>query len=807
MNLRNITIVSVSISAIHLSVGLAHGQAADGPRTTRLWGNPNNPSGLTTLPIGVGSVASIDFGNEFALALTSDGRVRAWGRNLYGEANVPPGISTVRTISAGVYHAAAATLTGQVVCWGGNFDGQCNVPTGLPAIVNVEAGSDCTMAIDATGVIRYWGTTATGALVPPSGLAPISSISVSKISPVANHALALTTTGSVIAWGANGSGQRNVPTLPPVIAVSAGSAFSVALTSSGQVVCWGSNLSGQCSVPSGLGPVVSVAAGDQHVVGVEADGTVTCWGLGTGTSGNNGQFGQCVVPSGLGFSKIAAAGPYQSAAIFDVAVLNPRTNGYFDRISSAIFDAVHGDLLIVSPNAIDDETVDFAGKGVDLSSATGIMRLSGSSTLFAHGARLSAADEIALNGSASLPTNATVVVSGSSGVEFGGVTLLSAGASLLANSGSAATGVSGTVTLGNSSSLSASGAATLDAGSVLQSNGGTVVADSVDVLSGATLVSVGGMVGADLLQVAGNASLLDSTIVGNVDVSAGGNLSCSGQLVGSATNSGRVVTADDLLVTGSFINESTGVVIAQLGTLYIAGGLVNNGAVYGTVVVPPAFQGGGTGGTQPGDGISIAGSLEIGHDSSFRFAEASWRVAVCGDVSIACPSNGLVLNDATLLMEGCDARAQSFEATSQDLGCSALPFSGEENSVSLIGRFEIASGVSASLVDHYNNAPGKGAEVVYAKRLTVGSGAILFTNGIKVITRGATILGQVDDPSNICVLPDVPNPDINGDGNVNAIDLSFVLTYWGTDSPMADLDWDGIVGASDLSIVLGGWTG
>jgi hypothetical protein len=472
-----------------------------------------------------------------------------------------------------------------------------------------------------------------------------------------------------------------------------------------------------------------------------------------------------------------------------------------------MFDAMHGDTLLVSPGAIDDETVDCVGKSVELSSATAITRLSGSSTLFAHGARLTADEAIALDGSASVPANATVSVSGRTGVQFGGSTLVSVGASLLSNSGAAATSVSGTVTLGSGSSLSASGAAVLAAGSVLQSNGGTVVAESLDVLSGASLVSIGGMLGVDSLQVAGDASLLDSSVVGHASISAGGELSCSGQLVGSASNGGRVITAADMLVTGSFNNQSGGVVIAQLGTLYIAGGLVNNGAVYGTVVVPPAFNGGGTGGTQPGDGISIAGSLDVGQDSSFRFAEAAWRVAVCGDVSIACPSHGIVLNDATLLLEGCGSGAQTLEVTSQDLGCVASPFSGEENSVSLIGRLEIAPGVTVALVDEYNNAPGKAAEVVYAKRLTVGSGATLLTNGRKVITRGATILGQVDDPSNICVLPDVPNPDINGDGSVNAIDLAFILTYWGSSAAAADLNDDGSVNAVDLGIVLGGWTG
>lgn len=87
------------------------------------------------------------------------------------------------------------------------------------------------------------------------------------------------------------------------------------------------------------------------------------------------------------------------------------------------------------------------------------------------------------------------------------------------------------------------------------------------------------------------------------------------------------------------------------------------------------------------------------------------------------------------------------------------------------------------------------------------AGATLLTNGIKVVTRNALIQGTVDYPANICVVPDAPDPDVNGDGHVNAIDLAFILTYWGTSAPIADLNDDGVVNATDLTLVLSGWTG
>ncbi len=54
--------------------------------------------------------------------------------------------------------------------------------------------------------------------------------------------------------------------------------------------------------------------------------------------------------------------------------------------------------------------------------------------------------------------------------------------------------------------------------------------------------------------------------------------------------------------------------------------------------------------------------------------------------------------------------------------------------------------------------------------------------------------------------PATGNPaDLNGDGAVNALDLSILLGAWGTRGVPADLDHDGVVGAGDLGILLGAW--
>lgn len=60
------------------------------------------------------------------------------------------------------------------------------------------------------------------------------------------------------------------------------------------------------------------------------------------------------------------------------------------------------------------------------------------------------------------------------------------------------------------------------------------------------------------------------------------------------------------------------------------------------------------------------------------------------------------------------------------------------------------------------------------------------------------------------VLDTCPPPlpaDVNGDGRVDAQDLTEVLNSWGTPGGRADIDGDGTVNAADLTAVLSSWTG
>jgi hypothetical protein len=52
---------------------------------------------------------------------------------------------------------------------------------------------------------------------------------------------------------------------------------------------------------------------------------------------------------------------------------------------------------------------------------------------------------------------------------------------------------------------------------------------------------------------------------------------------------------------------------------------------------------------------------------------------------------------------------------------------------------------------------------------------------------------------------DIPG-DLNGDGVVDAADLSILLAAWGTSDPVADINGDGTVDGADLTTLLANWT-
>lgn len=254
------------------------GQVGDGTRTTRL-----NPVEVVGLSAGVKAISA---GSDHSCALRVSGAVLCWGLNDHGQLGdgtdthrlTPVGVtglsSGVKAISTGAYHSCALTDAGGVKCWGDNDFGQLGDGTG------------------GLGMRR----------LTPVGVVGLSS-AVKAISTGAYHSCALTDAGGVRCWGGNSSGavgdgtstDRSQPVgvvglSSAVRAISAGAFHTCALTSAGALKCWGQNDHGQVGddtkttrlKPVGVvglsSGVKAVSAGVFHSCALLGTGGLRCWG-------------------------------------------------------------------------------------------------------------------------------------------------------------------------------------------------------------------------------------------------------------------------------------------------------------------------------------------------------------------------------------------------------------------------------------------------------------------------------------------------------------------------------------------------
>ena len=254
-------------------------------------------SGKTITDIAAG-------GYQFALAVSSEGKVYAWGDNEFGQLGIgstqekktPVAINTTGTllgkkivsVAAGFIHSMALSSEGKVYAWGDNkfgelgyhIDGENIFPAAVDTtgvlkdkkIIAIAAGTFFSLALDSEGYVYAWGFNAYGQLGDKTKAEQDSPVAVyssgalygKKIIAIAaggQHALALASDGTVYGWGDNAHGQlgnhtmttSNVPVAidasilknKRIVAISAGNDFSMALTCDGEVYCWGGNENGQ----------------------------------------------------------------------------------------------------------------------------------------------------------------------------------------------------------------------------------------------------------------------------------------------------------------------------------------------------------------------------------------------------------------------------------------------------------------------------------------------------------------------------------------------------------------------------------
>ncbi|MEI7910890.1 MAG: cadherin-like beta sandwich domain-containing protein [Verrucomicrobiota bacterium] len=282
----------------------------------------------------------------------------AWGMNGSGQLGnagavsglIPGAVSSagilsgkaITSMAAGATHSLALCMDGTVAAWGGNGSGQLGNGTIL--------SGNTPVAVSTSGAL--------------------SGKTVIALAAGASHSLALSSDGSMAAWGDNSNGQlgnnsttgssapvavntSGVLAGKTVVTIATGAFHSLALCSDGTLASWGYNADGELgnnstansSVPvrvTAAGAligktVVVIAAGYYHSLALCSDGTLVTWGFnGSGQLGNNSAISSSVpvVVSSTGsligktIASIAAGGSHTLTLCTDGTLESWGDNGY-----------------------------------------------------------------------------------------------------------------------------------------------------------------------------------------------------------------------------------------------------------------------------------------------------------------------------------------------------------------------------------------------------------------------------------------------------------------------------------------------
>ncbi len=351
------------------------GQLGDGTHTDRATATATDVSGV----LAGKTITAVSSGDDFTLVLTSDGKVFTWGENSSGQlgegsntdSSVPVTVDmtgvlsgkTVTAIATGGSSCYALTSDGKVFAWGSNYVGalgdgsgaNSSVPVAVDTsgvlfgktVLAIAAGNLQGMALTSDGKVYTWGANTLGVLgdgtsthraspvaVDTSGV--LSGKTIVAIAMANYHGVAVSSTGRVYTWGGYGSSgtlgdglatdsltpvavdRSGVLSGKTIVAVACGQYHTLALSSDGLIYSWGYSLYGELgdgAVAQRNSPVAvdtsgflatktvtAIDCGLRHSMALTSDGLVCAWGSNISDQLGDGSGSAATTPTAVDMS-------------------------------------------------------------------------------------------------------------------------------------------------------------------------------------------------------------------------------------------------------------------------------------------------------------------------------------------------------------------------------------------------------------------------------------------------------------------------------------------------------------------------